>query len=153
MSEPERKFTIYYFSEVSAEISLIRGDAFSNRSDATVIAKARHPSGTGMGNWYHFTDRENVPTHLRNRDYIRASADINECESERDAILQCLANLAEKLWHGLDWKVERSDDFDKETFYKDILQAFIVGEWTVEYGRVDSDALPPKALSTRSPNS
>jgi len=152
MREPERKFTIYYWSEVSAEISLIRGEAFSNRSDATVIAKARHPSGTGMANWYHFVDDDKVPVQLRDVDCVRASANINECENERDAILQCLTNLADKLWHGMHWKVEREEDFDKDVFYKDILQAFIVGEWNVDYGRVSEDALPPKALSTRSPN-
>lgn len=150
MREPERRFTIYYFSEVSAEISLIRSEGLVG--GGSIVAKAHHPSGTGMKNWFHFTDDEDVPPGLRNIDKVRASADISDCENERDAVLQCLANLAEKLWHGLDWKVERQDDFDKETFYKDLLQAFIVGEWTVEYGRVSSDALPPKGLSTRSPN-
>lgn len=148
MREPERRFTIYYFSEVSAEISLIRSEGLAGAG--SIVAKAHHPSGTGMQNWFHFTDDEDVPHHLRNADNVRAAADIGDCESEREAILQCLANLAEKLWHGLDWKVEQ-EDFDKETFYKDLLQAFIVGEWTVQYGRVSDDALPPKHLSERIP--
>jgi len=151
MREPERTFTIYYFREVSADITLIRSEGLIG--SGSIVAKAHHPSGTGMQNWFHFTDDEDIPYSLKSAEHVRASANIGDCESERDAILQCLANLAEKLWHGMDWKVENEDDFDKETFYKDLLQAFIVGEWTVEYGRVSSDALPPKGLSTRSPNS
>jgi hypothetical protein len=149
MFEPERTFTIYYFSEVSAEITLIHSKGLVGSGN--ILAKAHHPSGTGMQNWYHFTDNE-VP-HYQNAEHVRASANIEECENERDAILTCLARMADKLWPGLsDWRAESVDDFDKDTFYKDMLQAFIVGEWTVEYGRVSEDALPPKALSERSPN-
>lgn len=152
MREPERKFYIHYWSEVSAEVSLIRTEPVIAGS-GSIVAKARHPSGTGMADWFHFVDDDKVPVQLRNVDCVRASANINECENERDAILQCLTNLADKLWHGMHWKVDREEDFDKDTFYHDMLQAFIVGEWNVECGRVSEDALPPKALSTRSPNS
>ena len=146
MREPERTFMIYYFSEVSAKITLIRSHSFSG--GASIIAKAKHPSGTGMANWYHFTDT-NI-TGTQDEEGIRASVSVSEYEKERDAVLTCLTLLADKLWPGLTWKQEREDGFDKNTFYKDILQAFIVGEWGVNHGRVSGDVLPPKDLSTRS---
>lgn len=142
MREPERKFYIHYWSEVSAEISLIRTEPVV-AGTGSIVAKARHPSGTGMSNWFHFSETE------YRRQSVRASAEIAECEDERDAVLTCLSRLTEKLWDGMDWKVEREEDFDKDTFYKDMLQAFFVGEWTVKHGRLSEDALPPKGLSSR----
>jgi len=139
MGEPEREFSIYYWSEVSADVSLIRSGS------GTVLAKAEHPSGTGMGNWFHFVDDV---SHYG--DHVRTSADIDECEDERDAVLTCLTRLADSLWGGLDWKADREEEFDKDYFYRDMLQAFIVGELHQSHGRISQETLPPKALSARS---
>jgi len=108
MSTNEYTFEIYYWSEVSATITVRKvGKAY--------IFEAYHPKPyVSIGDWFHFSDKE------YNEYKVRVSA---------PDILDCLNELGEKLYPGAEqvlkdlWGIEDT----RERFFTHLFIAFCYG--------------------------
>jgi len=116
MSTNEYTFEIYYWSEVSATITV-------RKVGKTYIFEAYHPKPyVSIGDWFHFSDKE------YNEYKMRVSG---------PDILDCLNELGEELYRGAErvlkdqWAVENT----KERFFTHLFIAFCYGGYYP--GRVD----------------
>lgn len=102
-----RTFSIGYFSEVSAVLSI--------REDCVI--EATHPmDGVPISDWFHFGGR--APTD----DPLTVGG---------DSVQKALSNMAYRLYPGVEMLLEETDAVEKpkEQFFTDFFIAFVVGEY------------------------
>lgn len=131
-----RKFSISYFSEVSAVITLTARDGY-------IRAVAEHPNKSEYGtellpNWFHFSHGSGVDRYDTDNDFegdLVVQTFIED--TRRHAVLKTLHKLAKQLWPGPkplmeDQRIQGVDtDSDDELYHHFrhvVLYAYITGK-------------------------
>jgi len=118
----EHRFFLYYYSEVSAEVSI-------TSSDGQFSVIADHPTDTvGIDCWFHFVDYE---------------TDTNVIERTSDELELAMADVADELSPGGMGILEHHDvDNTRMQFFTDFMCAATTGVYSI-YGDRDNEYYHP----------